>query len=72
MERKYGLRGGLVKGKSRGVQGVCNFLMNQFDFVRQLELTKMHRAWGRNIEEKDVKGAWYVAFDRFRKAKMIP
>ena len=72
MEKQYELRGGLVKGRSRGVQGICHFLMNRFDYDRQLDLTKMHRVWGKNTEEKDVKEAWYVAFDRFRKAKMIP
>ena len=32
----------------------------------------MHIAWGGDTKETDVKGAWWTAFERFRKAKIIP
>ncbi|KAL4769821.1 hypothetical protein BDW60DRAFT_209702 [Aspergillus nidulans var. acristatus] len=71
MEKKYGLRGGKV-GNDKSLTIVSNFLMNQFDFDRQVDLTKMHAAWGSAKEETDVQGAWHVAFDRFRAANIIP
>ncbi|RDW65634.1 SDR family oxidoreductase [Aspergillus mulundensis] len=71
LERKYGLKGGRV-GNEKSLTIVSNFLMNQFDFDRQIDLTKMHRAWGDAKEETDVQGAWHVAFDRFRAANIIP
>ncbi|KAL4985904.1 hypothetical protein BDW68DRAFT_198455 [Aspergillus falconensis] len=71
MEKKYGLKGGRV-GNDKSLTIVSNFLMNQFDFDRQVDLTKMHAAWGGAKEETDVQGAWHIAFDRFRAANIIP
>ncbi|KAL4908670.1 hypothetical protein BDW74DRAFT_188577 [Aspergillus multicolor] len=71
LEKKYGLKGGRV-GNEKSLTIVSNFLMNQFDFDRQVDMTKMHRAWGDAKEETDVQGAWHVAFDRFRAANIIP
>ncbi|KAL4951867.1 hypothetical protein BDW69DRAFT_201149 [Aspergillus filifer] len=71
MEKKYGLKGGTV-GNERSLASVPNFLMNMFDFDRQVDLTKLHQAWGDAKEERDIQGAWHTAFDRFRDAKIIP
>ena len=46
--------------------------MTMFNFDRQLDLTNVHKAWGSNKIETDAKGAWWTAFDRFRKARIIP
>lgn len=46
------------------------FLMTQFDFDRQYDMTKTY-ATGFN-EERDTLHAWGLVFDRMRKAKIIP
>ncbi|KAI9371742.1 hypothetical protein BJX61DRAFT_548093 [Aspergillus egyptiacus] len=71
MERKYGLKTGRA-GNDRSLAVVPNFLMSQFDFDRQVDLSKMHQAWGEAKEEIDIQGAWHTAFDRFRAARIIP
>ncbi|KAL4926337.1 SDR family oxidoreductase [Aspergillus undulatus] len=71
IEKKYNLKSGTV-GNERSLALVPNFLMNQFDFDRQVDLTKTHQAWGEAKEETDVQGAWWTAFDRFRAARIIP
>ncbi|CEL09747.1 hypothetical protein ASPCAL12877 [Aspergillus calidoustus] len=71
LERKYGLKGGRV-GNEKSLSIVPQFLMGMFDFDRQLDMNKMHGAWGETVEETDVKGAWWTAFERFRAARIIP
>lgn len=72
LEKKYGLQTGRVGGNKRSFEGFPNFIMSMFDFDRQLDMTKMHRAWGEKKEEATVQDTWYTAFDRFRKARIIP
>ncbi|KAL3462630.1 hypothetical protein BJX64DRAFT_299393 [Aspergillus heterothallicus] len=71
LEREHGLKSGRV-GNDRSLSIVPQFLMGQFDFDRQLDMGKMHGAWGDKKEETDVRGAWWTAFDRFRRARIIP
>ncbi|KAK4941420.1 hypothetical protein LTR10_018689 [Elasticomyces elasticus] len=71
LEKKFGLQTGRV-GNERSFGGFPYFIMTMFNFERPLDMTKMHKAWGSGKEETDTKGAWWTAFDRFRKAKIIP
>jgi hypothetical protein len=71
LERKYGLQTGRV-GNERSFGGFQYFIMSLLDFDRQLDLSKMHNAWGEAKIEIDVAGSWWTTFDRFRKAKIIP
>ncbi len=71
LEKRDGLQGGRV-GNERSYSGFPYFIMTMFNFDRHLDMTKMHQAWGNAREETDAKGAWWTAFDRFRKAKIIP
>jgi hypothetical protein len=69
LEEDKKLRAGRV-GNKRSAVGLN--VMKTLDFDRDLDLTKMHEAWGTNREETDVKGAWWKVFHRFRKARVIP
>lgn len=71
LEEEKGLQTGRV-GNERSFGGFQYFIMTMFDFDRDLDMSKVHKAWGDKKEETDVKGAWWMAFDRFRKAKIIP
>ena len=71
LEEAKGLQTGRV-GNGRSFGGFQYFIMTMFDFDRDLDMTKELEAWGPLKEETDVKGAWWKAFDRFRKAKIIP
>jgi hypothetical protein len=71
LEQEKGLQSGRVDNE-RSFGGFQYYIMTTFDFNRDLEMSKMHQAWGSSLEETDVKGAWWKAFDRFRKAKIIP
>ncbi|KAG9247162.1 hypothetical protein BJ878DRAFT_217050 [Calycina marina] len=71
LEEREGLQTGRV-GNERSFGGFQYFIMTMFDFDRHLDMSKVHEAWGKNKIETDVKGAWWTAFDRFRKAKIIP
>jgi len=71
LEKEKGLQTGRV-GNERSFGGFQYFIMTMFDFDRDLDMSKVHKAWGSSKEETDVQGAWYTAFDRFRKAKIIP
>ena len=71
LEKKHGLQGGRV-GNERSYGGFPYFIMTMFNFDRHLDMNKMHQAWSNAKEETDAKGAWWMAFDRFRKAKIIP
>jgi hypothetical protein len=68
LENACGLQTGRV-GNDRSLRGYDYFIMTMFDFDRQLDLKKSQETWG---EETDIKGTWWTAFDRFRKAKIIP
>lgn len=46
--------------------------MRMFDFDRQLDMSKLHDLMGDQKEEIGTADAWYKAFDRYRKAKIIP
>jgi len=71
LENEHGLQTGRV-GNDRSFGGFPYFIMTMFDFDRQLDMRKCHEAWGDSVEETDAKGAWWKAFERFRKAKIIP
>ncbi|KAL5319239.1 hypothetical protein ACEPPN_012289 [Leptodophora sp. 'Broadleaf-Isolate-01'] len=71
LEQEKGLQTGRV-GNERSFGGFQYFIMTMLDFDRNLDMSKMHEAWGSQKEETDAKGAWWKAFDRFRKAKIIP
>ncbi|KAF4969098.1 hypothetical protein FZEAL_10292 [Fusarium zealandicum] len=71
MERKYGLVTGRV-GNGRSLGGFPMFIMDAFNFDRHVDMEKTHEMWGRATEEVGTKQAWYTAFDRFRKARIIP
>lgn len=72
MEKKYGLQTGRVGGNKRSFEGFPCFIMAMFNFDRQLDMDKMHQSWGKAKEEATTKDTWYTAFDRFRKARIIP
>jgi hypothetical protein len=55
LEKEKGLQMGRV-GNERSFGGFQYFIMTMFDFDRQLSLEKMHKAWGKETEETDVKG----------------
>ncbi|PGH26444.1 hypothetical protein AJ80_01942 [Polytolypa hystricis UAMH7299] len=71
LEKKHGLQTGRV-GNDRSAGSYPHFLMTLFNFDRHLDITKMHSAWGDQKAETDTKGAYWTAFERFRKAKIIP
>jgi hypothetical protein len=52
--------------------GFQYFIMSLFDFDRQLDMTKAYAAWGDEKVEMSVKESWWLTFDRFRKAKVLP
>ncbi|PKY04967.1 hypothetical protein P168DRAFT_251949, partial [Aspergillus campestris IBT 28561] len=74
MEKDYGLRTGHHHGKGddKSLPFVPFFLLSQFDFDRQVDLTRMHAAWGPAKEERDIKATWYTTFERYRAAGIIP
>ncbi|KAH6976936.1 hypothetical protein BKA56DRAFT_632876 [Ilyonectria sp. MPI-CAGE-AT-0026] len=71
VEKKYGLVTGRV-GNERSFGGFPYFIMTMFNFDRHLDMSQVHEMWGEAKEEVDTKAAWWTAFDRFRKAKIIP
>lgn len=71
LEAEHGLVGGRV-GNDRSFGGFPYFIMTMFNFDRHMDMTKELKAWGNRKEEIDTKEAWYTAFDRFRRAKIIP
>lgn len=71
LERKHGLVTGRV-GNGRSYGGFPYFIMTMLSFDRQMDLTKCHEMMGDLAENVDTKTAWYTAFDRFKKAKIIP
>lgn len=59
-------------GNERSFGGFQYFIMTMFNFDRDLDMSKVHSTWGKEKIETDAKGAWWVAFDRFREARIIP
>ncbi|PSN65021.1 hypothetical protein BS50DRAFT_575132 [Corynespora cassiicola Philippines] len=69
LERERGLQTGHADSP-RTFAGFEYFLMTQFDFDRQYDMSKMY---GTGFEEeRDTLQAWGGVFDRMRKAKIIP
>ncbi|EON67348.1 hypothetical protein W97_06601 [Coniosporium apollinis CBS 100218] len=72
LEQKHGLQKGRVEGNERSFGGFPYFIMTMFNFDRQMDMSKLHETWGDEKVETDAKGAWWTAFERFRRAKIIP
>lgn len=69
LEEEHGLQSGHADSP-RVFPGFEYFLMTQFDFDRQYDMTKMY---GTGFsEERDTMQAWGLVFDRMRKARIIP
>lgn len=71
VEQKYNLQPGRV-GNDRSFGGYPHFIMSMFDFDRHMDLSKTCRVWGSASKELDDMETWYIAFDRFRDAGIIP
>lgn len=70
LETKYGLR--KVEASRMKHEFSISTLMTVLDKDRPLSLAKAHDLWGDLREETDIKTVWWGAFDRFRRARMIP
>lgn len=69
MEKKYGLKSG-VADSDLTFKGFEYFLLTQFDFDRQYDMSKMY---GTGFEEeRSTIQAWGGVFDRMKAAKIIP
>ncbi|KAF7369079.1 NAD(P)-binding Rossmann-fold containing protein [Mycena venus] len=71
LEKEHGLQTGRV-GNDRSSDILPYAVMTLFNFDRQMDLSKELNAWGAHAIETDPKGTWWTAFDRFRRAKIIP
>ncbi|PGH26440.1 hypothetical protein AJ80_01938 [Polytolypa hystricis UAMH7299] len=69
LEKKHGLKTGHADS-SKIYEGFEYFLLTQFDFDRQYDMTKMYLTGFE--EERSVMQAWGGVFDRMRGAKLIP
>lgn len=69
LEKQHGLQSGRV-GNDRSYSGFPHFIMSMFNFDRNLDLSAMRSIYEQ--EDVPVEKPWYTAFDRFRKAKIIP
>ncbi|KAJ4351999.1 uncharacterized protein N0V89_007345 [Didymosphaeria variabile] len=69
LEKEKGLQTGHADSE-RTFSGFEYFLMTQFDFDRQYDMSKTY-ATGFS-EERDTLEAWSLVFDRMRKARIIP
>jgi hypothetical protein len=69
LEKENGLQTGHADSP-KIFPGFEYFLMTQFDFDRQYDMTKMYGTGF--TEERDTLTAWGGVFDRMRKAKIIP
>ena len=69
MEQKYGLRKGIADSDLT-FKGFEYFLLTQFDFDRQYDMTKMYDTGF--TEERTTIQAWGGVFDRMKDAKIIP
>ncbi|KAG9230628.1 hypothetical protein BJ875DRAFT_498972 [Amylocarpus encephaloides] len=69
MERKYGLKSGIADSDLT-FKGFEYFLLTQFDFDRQYDMSKMY---GTGFEEeRGTLQAWGGVFDRMKGAKVLP
>jgi hypothetical protein len=68
MEKEYGLRSGIANS-DLAFEGFEYFLLVQFDFDRQYDMSKMYAT---GFTERSVMDAWGGVFDRMRQAKIIP
>lgn len=68
-EKKHGLQSGHIDS-GRGMRIAEYYIMNKFDYDRQLDLTKIYSTGF--TEERTLKETWWTVFDRMRKAKLIP
>jgi hypothetical protein len=69
MEKQHGLRNGIADSDLT-FQGFEYFLLTQFDFDRQYDMTKMYNTGFE--EERSVMQAWGGVFGRMKAAKIIP
>jgi hypothetical protein len=69
LEEKHGLKKGIADSDLT-FQGFEYFLMTQFDFDREYDMTKMYGTGF--AEERTPMEAWGPVFDRMRKAKLMP
>ena len=70
METKYGLESGHADSPLT-YPGFEYFLLTQFDFDRQFDMTKMYEKTG-FAEQRSTIQAWGAVFDHMRRAKVIP
>lgn len=69
LEDKYGLRKDIATSDLT-FKGFEYFLLTQFDFDRQYDMTKMYGTGFK--EERTTMEAWGPVFDRMRQGKLIP
>lgn len=69
LEKEHGLQQGIADSDLT-FSGFEYFLLTQFDFDRQYDMTKMYSTGF--TEERNTKETWGGVFDRMRKAKQIP
>jgi hypothetical protein len=69
IEQKFGLKTGIADSDLT-YKGFEYFLLTQFDFDRQYDMTKMYGTGF--TEERSTLEAWGGVFDRMKKAKIIP
>ncbi|RAL12647.1 SDR family oxidoreductase [Aspergillus homomorphus CBS 101889] len=73
MEREFGLNSGHgTPEDGASLPHTPGFLQGGFDFDRPLDLGKAYQLWEDRKEERDIRGTWWTAFERYRKAKIIP
>jgi hypothetical protein len=70
LEKEHGLQSGFADSQ-RVFPGFEYFLLTQFDFSRQYDMSKMYNVAGFQ-EERSVMQTWGGVFDRMRQAKIIP
>jgi hypothetical protein len=69
MEERLGLKTGIADSELT-FRGFEYFLLTQFDFDRQYDMTKIYRTGFK--EERPTLQTWGGVFDRMKKARMIP
>ena len=71
VEQKFGLVSGRV-GNERSFGPFPYFIMTMLNFDRNMDMSQTQDMMGDLKENLTTQQAWYTAFDRFRKAKIIP
>jgi hypothetical protein len=69
LEKKHDLKSGIADSELT-FKGFEYFLLTQFDFDRQYDMTKMYGTGF--TEERSTLKAWGGVFDRMKQAKIIP